>query len=160
VYIVLSVQAISALSGSASSGGNGSQPTPFVGKALRWPGGPELVGIAGVVILVGGLALALWALFHNFDELFETERMSRGTRQAARVTQILGDVTRGTLVGLIGVYILVSAVTDNPNRAKSLSQVLESAAHQSYGGWLIALAAFGLLAFAVSSIYEALYRRV
>jgi hypothetical protein len=86
--------------------------------------------------------------------------MSRATRQTARATQIFGDVTRGILIAVIGVYVLVSAVTDNPDRAKSLSQALESVAHRSYGGWLISLAALGLFSFAVSSIFEALYRKV
>ena len=161
VYLALFGQAISTLVGSrTSSGGHGSQPAPLVGRVLRWPAGPEVVGFVGVAIVAGGLALLIWACAHKFDKTFETERMSRTTRFAARVSQVFGDVTRGILIALIGIYVLMSAVTDDPSNAKSLGQVLESLARRSYGGTLIGIAALGLLAFAVSSVFEAFYRRV
>ena len=64
------------------------------------------------------------------------------------------------LVVLIGIYALVGVVTDDPSHVKSLDQVLQTLAHQTYGGWLIAIAALGLLAFGVSSVFESVYRRI
>jgi hypothetical protein len=161
VYFALFGQAISLILGSGGSGGGPtSQPSPFVGRALRWPGGPELVGLAAVAVIGSGIALAVWACLHDFDQAFETSRMSRGAYFGARASQIFGDITRGVLIVLIGIYILVGAVTDDPNHAKSLGEVLKTIARQAYGGWLLGIGALGLLAFGVSSIFEALYRRV
>jgi hypothetical protein len=161
VYFTLFGQAISLVIGSgASNGGPTSQPSPFVARALRWPAGPELVGLGAAVIICGGIALGIWACAHKFDKVFETERMSRGTYLSARGTQIAGDVTRGALITLIGIYAMVGAVTDDPLHVKSLDQVLKTIAHQDYGGWLIGIAALGLLAFGISSMFEAAYRRI
>lgn len=161
VYFTLFGQAISLLIGSgASNDGPTSQPSPFVGRALRWPAGPELVGLGAAAIICGGVALAIWACVHDFDKVFKTERMSRTTYLSARGTQVVGDVTRGALITLIGIYTMVGAVTDDPLHVKSLDQVLKTIAHETYGGWLIGIAALGLLAFGVSSMFEAAYRRV
>jgi mannose/fructose/N-acetylgalactosamine-specific phosphotransferase system component IIC len=113
-----------------------------------------------VVVIGSGVALAVWACLHDFDQAFETWRMSRAAYFGARASQIFGDITRGVLIVLIGIYILVGAVTDDPNHAKSLGEVLKTIARQAYGGWLLGIGALGLLAFGVSSIFEALYRRV
>jgi hypothetical protein len=161
VYFALFGQAISLILGSEGSGGGPtSQPSPFVGRVLRWPGGPELVGLAAVVVIGSGVALAVWACMRDFDQAFETWRMGRGSYFGARASQIFGDITRGVLIVLIGIYILVGAVTDDPNHVKSLGEVLKTIAHQAYGGWLLGIGASGLLAFSVSSMFEALYRRV
>jgi hypothetical protein len=161
VYFALFGQAISLVIGSGvSSGGPTSQPSPFVGRALQWPAGPELVGVAATAIACSGIALAIWACLHDFDKVFEAGRMNRAMHFWARATQIGGDITRGTLIILIGIYGLVGAVTDDPVHVKSLDQVLETIAHESYGGWLIAIAALGLLSFSASSIFEAAYRKV
>jgi hypothetical protein len=161
VYFVLFGQAVSLVTGSgASNGGPTSHPSPFVGRMLRWPAGPELVGFAATAIICSGVALAIWACIHDFDKVFDTERMSHAAHFWARATQICGDITRGTLVNLIGIYAIVAAATDDPVHVKSLDQVLEAIAHQSYGGWLIGLAALGLFSFSASSIFEAAFRKV
>lgn len=161
VYLILFAQAVSLIAGSGgTSGGLTAQPTPFVGRTLRWPGGPELVGLAAVALICSGIGLAVWAFAHNFDEDYDTRRMSRGAYFGARASQILGDVTRGALVVLIGVYLLVGAVTDDPIHVKSLGQALQTLARRPDGTWLIGAAAVGLFAFAVSSIFESLYRKL
>jgi hypothetical protein len=161
VYFILFGQAISLIIGSGTSGGGPtSQPTPFVARVLRWPAGPELLGLAAAGIIVGGIALAVWACVHEFDRSFQTERMSQGTHFAARASQILGDITRGALIALIGIYAMVAAVTDDPLHVKSLDQVLKTLTHETYGSWLIGIAALGLLAFSISSMFEAAYRRL
>lgn len=161
VYLVLFAQAVALLTASGTgTGGPSSHPRPFVATALRWPAGPELVGLGAAGIMAGGLALAIWAFAHDMAKKLETQHMSARTYLVARLTGVFGDVTRGLLTGLIGVYLMAGAVTDNPSQAKSLGQVLKSIAHRPYGAWLLGLAALGLVAFALYSFVEALYRRL
>jgi hypothetical protein len=91
---------------------------------------------------------------------FETERMSHGAQVVAHASQIVGDIARGALITLIGIYAMSAAVTDDPMHVKSLDQVLKTFAHEAHGTWLIGIAALGLLAFSVSSIFEVAYRRL
>jgi hypothetical protein len=127
---------------------------------LRWPAGPDLVGVAAAALLAGGIGLAIWSCVHDLDKTLDTGRMGRRQLRLARATSIGGDVTRGLLIALIGAYLMVGAVDDNPAKVKSLGQVLKTIAGKPYGEWALILAAIGLLAFAVFSVVEAVYRRL
>jgi hypothetical protein len=160
VYLALFFEAILLIVGSGSSGTASSHPQPLVAEALRWPAGPELVGLVATILLAGGVGLAIWSCLHDFGRTLETHRMSRRLLLGARVSAIAGDVTRGVLIALIGVYLMTGAVTDNPTKAKSLGQVLKTIAKEPFGVWALAVAAVGLLSFALFSAIEARYRRV
>ena len=86
--------------------------------------------------------------------------MSPRVFNVARATGIVGDSVRGLLIGLIGLYLVASAVTDNPSKVKGLDQVLQALAHKSFGVWLLGVVAAGLFSFALSSAFEARYRRI
>jgi hypothetical protein len=118
------------------------------------------VGLCAAGFVGGGLALLLWGWAHDYARTLETSRMTRRMFDAARVTGIVGDTVRGLLIGLIGVYLLTSAVTDNPRKVKGLDQALQALAHKPFGVWLLSLAAAGLFSFGLFSAFEARYRRI
>jgi hypothetical protein len=84
--------------------------------------------------------------------------MSHRMYATARATGIIGDSVRGLLIVLVGVYFVVSAVTDNPSKVKGLDQALQSLAHKPFGVWLLSIAAAGLFSFGLYSAFEARYR--
>jgi len=86
--------------------------------------------------------------------------MSPRTYDISRATGIIGDSVRGLLVVLIGIYLVVSAVTDDPSKVKGLDQALQALAHKPFGVWLLSVAALGLFLFGLYSAFEARYRRV
>ncbi len=130
IYFGLCARAVSLAVGSSSSGGSGggasSNPQPLVGAVLRWPGGPAWVGLAGAGIAIGGAAMAIWGLAHDYSKVLQTDRMSQPNFVAAQATGIAGEVARGLLVMLVSAYLLSAAVTDDPARAKSLGLALRS----------------------------------
>lgn len=148
----------------ASSGGSGggatSNPGPFVGDVLRWPGGPVWAGLAGAGIAIGGATMAIWGLAHDYSKVLQTNRMSPPAFVAAQATGIAGEVARGLLVMLVSVYLLSAAVTDDPARAKSLGQALRSFDRAPGEPFLLLIAATGLACFAAYSVFEALYRDI
>ncbi|MHB1987317.1 MAG: DUF1206 domain-containing protein [Acidimicrobiales bacterium] len=160
VYFALFTQALSILAGSGSSGGPSSHPQPYAAAVLGWPGGAELLGLLGAGIAIGGMALAVWGCVNDYGEKMEQGRMGHGQSVALRATGIFGNVTRGLLAVLIGVYLLVGAVDGSPSKVKNLDQALQSVAHSPGGPWWLAIAATGLVAFAVFSGFEAVYRRI
>lgn len=160
VYAALFVEALLLIAGSGGGGSVSSHPQPLVRQVLRWPAGPDLVGVAAAALLAGGIGLAIWSCVHDLDKTLDTGRMGRRQLRLARATSIGGDVTRGLLIALIGAYLMVGAVDDNPAKVKSLGQVLKTIAGKPYGEWALILAAIGLLAFAVFSVVEAVYRRL
>ena len=160
-YFTLCADAVSLLEGSGnSSSGPSSHPAPYVATALRWPAGQVLVGLGGAGLIIGGVVLAVWSCAHDSRRTFRRSRMPGWAFAGARVTGIIGDVTRGGLILLVGVYLTLGAAQDSPAKAKSVDQVLQTVAHQPLGPLWVSLAAAGLAAFALYSIVEAAYRRV
>ncbi len=71
----------------------------------------------------------------------------------------LGILARGVVFVMIGTFLVQAALTANPRRARGLDGALETLAAQPYGTLLLALAAAGLVAYAVYMALEARYRR-
>jgi len=169
VYVGLCAEAVSLLSnglsasGGASGGGGGggaaSHPSPVVAHVLSWPGGPGWVGLASAVLIGVGVGLGVFAFFRHDDEVLDVGQMSRRVRRTARVSEIAGNLTRGFLVVLVAVYLLEAAVTDDPQRAHSLDSALESVAHSPPGPVVVGLVTAGMVCFALSSLFEARYRK-
>jgi hypothetical protein len=160
LYLGLCAQAVALAVSSKTTGGASSNPTPMAATVLRWPGGPLFVGLCAAGLVGGALALLIWGWVHDYARVLDRSLMGRRTYGIARVTGIIGDTVRALLIGLIGVYLMTSAVTDNPTKVKALDQALEALAHKPYGVWLLSIAAAGLVSFGVYSALEARYRRL
>jgi hypothetical protein len=70
-----------------------------------------------------------------------------------------GTLTRAVVFLLIGGFLGLAAYDSNSREAASLAGVLRAMQHQTFGAVLLAVAAFGLLAFGVFEIVEAAARR-
>jgi hypothetical protein len=159
-YLGLCVQALTLAGGSGHTSSASSNPSPLVASVLRWPGGALYIGLCAAGFIGGGAALLLWGCAHDYARILERNSMSPRTYGTARVTGIIGDSVRGLLIGLVGVYLLTSAVTDDPGKVKGLDQALWALAHKSAGVWMLSVAAAGLFSFALYSAFEARYRRI
>lgn len=157
VYAVLCAIAVSILvgGGSGSSGGRSS-----AGGVFGWPGGVWLVGIAGVVLLGVGAYQGYRGLSREFLDDSKTGQMSPRVRPWFEGLGLVGHLARAVVFELVGVFLLVSAVTYDPNKAVGLDGALAKLAHATYGPFLLGLVAAGLIAFGAYSLADARYRRV
>ena len=64
------------------------------------------------------------------------------------------------MFALVGYFLLKTAIDYDPREAVGLDGALARVHRQPLGSWLLALAAAGLLVFAVYSLFEARYRRL
>ncbi len=160
IYFGLLARAIELAIGHPTSGGASANPEPLVVKVLRWPDGKEIVGVGGVLLVIGGVGLGLWGIFHRYSKTLAFERLSRGWQRTIRTVGSLGDLSRGFLLGLVGAYLIVTAASDNPSQAKGIDQALKSLVHHSYGAILIGAVALGLLSFGIYSFFDARLRRL
>ena len=160
VYLVLCAQAVALAVGSGRTNSASSNPSPIAATVLRLPGGPLYVGLCAAGIVGGGLALLIWGWAHDYAQILDRSLMTRRMYGIARATGIIGDTVRGLLIVLIGVYLVASAVTDNPKKVKGLDQALQALAHKPFGVWLLSVAAAGLFSFGLYSAVEARYRRL
>ncbi len=160
VYIGLMVRAVQLAAGHVTSGGASADPAPTVVRVMGWPGGTEMVGIVGIGLLASGVALAIWGIAHDYSDSLALERLGRNAQLAVRILGGVGNGSRGFLLALVGGFLLDTAVTDDPARAKGVDQALQALVHHPFGALLLSLVALGLLGFGAYSFAEAGLRRL
>ena len=127
---------------------------------MGWSGGTVAIEVAGAVLVGGGIALAAWGLLHRYDKHLALERLSRPWQKAVKVLGGFGDLARGSLLALIGAYLIEAAATSDPARAKSIDQTLRTLVHHPFGALAIGAIALGLLSFGIYSFFDARLRRL
>lgn len=157
-YLAMCALAVSILMGSSSqSSGN---PHKSAAGVLGWPGGQWIVGIAGLIFIGVALFQGYKAVTLKFLDEDKTEQMGRTAERWITIAGVVGHLARMVAFGLIGIFIVKAAVDYSPQSAVGLDGALERLARQSYGTFLLAVVAAGLIAFGVYSIAEARYRRI
>jgi hypothetical protein len=160
VYVGLCMEAIALIVGSPTSGGPVDHPRPLVADVLGWPLGPGLVALAGAGVIAAGAGLMAWGVLHRYDKVLDAPHMSRAALRLARASGMAGDSARGLVIALFGVYLLYSALTDDPAHAKSVSTALDSLVGVPGGPVLVGVVGGGFLAFAAYSLFEVRFRRI
>lgn len=158
IYTVLAFTAVAVLLGSRSS--QGGQQRGLVAQVLTWPGGTAIVIVAGLVVVGAGIGLVIEGWRRKFLKYLDHSDMSDGTRRIVRWTGTVGSIARGLVVVLIGVLLVVAAVTGDKEDATGMDGALKSLLDLPYGTALLILASLGLLIFGVYALMEARYRRV
>ncbi len=156
-YVILCVAAVRILIGANTGSGT---PKEATGGVLDWPGGPVLVGIAGVIMLGVAGYQAYKGLGKKFLDDSETGRMSPRVRSAFTGLGVFGHVARAVVFALVGYGLIRAAVDYDPDKAVGLDGALRTVAEASYGPWLLALVALGLVGFAAYSVADARYRKI
>lgn len=156
-YSVLSYAAGDESSGSGSSDRNSQDVTA---KALDWPGGQWIVGVAGAAVTAAGVWIAVRAVMRKFEKHLKMSEMSEKVRKVVSFFGVFGGTARGVVFATAGGFAIAAAVQHEPGRAKGTDDTLRTFAGTPAGPWLLALIAVGLMAFGVFSWANARWRKV
>jgi hypothetical protein len=159
VYGLLCALALTFLLTSRSAGNSDRTDQTWTAKVLEWSLGPLIVGAIGVAILLAG-GILVWRAVSGApqDEPAVLDVAPRETR-AVHVLGAAGNLARGAVVGLVGVFLLVAAITYDANETVGLDGALKRLLDASYGPFLVALVGIGFAAFGVASIARAWVNR-
>jgi hypothetical protein len=143
----------------AAKGGAPSTGPSFTSVVLGWPGGPWLVGAAGVGVVVGSAYAVRRGVQHTF--LRELDLRGAGLRRSTLVTRVgqVGWMALGVAYGVPGVLIVIAAVRYDPAAPTTLDAGLQALADEPFGPPLLVLLALGLVAFGVHCLFDARYRK-
>jgi hypothetical protein len=158
-YGALFVLAVEILVGSGSSSSS-TNPSSSAAGILGWPGGPWIVGGAGLVMIGVALYQAYKGITQKFLDDSKTEEMSPGVRKWIARVGTVGHLARAVVFGLIGVFLVKAAIEYDPKTAVGLDGALATLANQPYGSVLLGIVAVGLIAFALYSLCDARYRKI
>jgi hypothetical protein len=159
VYGALCALSVSFLTAPKPRGNTDQSGRTWTADLLDWSGGQLLVGAAGVSVGLVGLWL-VWRAFSGGpqDEHAVLEAAPRAPESLRRLAAI-GNVARGVVVALVGMFLVIAAVEYDPNQAVGLDGALRRVLDESYGEVLIVLVAVGLASFGVYSIARAWVNR-
>jgi len=160
VYAALCAIALSILIGSSAGGSGSSGAKKATGGVLGWPGGPWLVGAAGLVMVAIGLFQLYRGLSREFLDDSKTEQLSPAPRRAFEWAGVVGYCARAVVFGLVGAFLVDAAATYDPAKAVGIDGALAKLAHQPLGPYLLGLVAAGLVAFGLYSLVDARYHRI
>ena len=156
-YAILFFAAVKIISG---SGGGGSDPDKTAGGVLGWPGGPWLVGLAGVIMDGVGLQQGYKGITRSFMENTNTDRMPDHVERGYIALGVFGHLARMVVFGLIGYFLVKAALDFDPDKAVALDGALAKLANAPHGPVLLGIVAAGLIGFGAFSLVESRYRRV
>jgi Domain of Unknown Function (DUF1206) len=158
IYAFLAYLAFQVISG--ARGSQSGQQQDVTAKVMQHPGGRWLIGIAGLVVVIIGLILAMEGVHRTFMKYLRTSQMSPRTRRLVKVLGMIGTVARGVVVVLVGILVIDAAVTHNPASSGGIDKALLTLRDQPAGPILLLLVALGLVIFGLYGLCEARWRRV
>ena len=134
-------------------GGGGSGAKDFSAKLLGMPGGPLLLGLVGVGIIVYGVSQILMAWNEKFQKKLATEGKTGEAGKAYMLFGKVGYIAKGIAVGLVGGLFVYAAFTQDPKKSGSTDKALHKVLEQPFGPWLLialslGIACYGLFQFA------------
>jgi hypothetical protein len=139
--------------------GSDAAARDYTRQVLSHDGGQFIVAIAGIVLIVIGIVMAIQGLSAEFTRHLRMGWMSESTQdRVVRLGQV-GYVARAVVVAGIGIAAVDAAVTYNAARAEGIDGALRAFAQTDFGPWLLILIALGLVAFGILSFFEARWRR-
>jgi hypothetical protein len=123
------------------------------------PLGPWIVGVTGTVIVVVGL-MFLWKGWRaDVDSDLGSTPLHPGVRRWIVHFGRFGMVARGTVLTLIGAFLVVAVVDANPQEARGVAGALAALAQQPYGRWLLGAVATGFISYGLYEVLRARYSR-
>jgi hypothetical protein len=158
-FFISTLKLVLGSSTSATANGN-HQSKALTAQVMAHGGGRTLIGLIGVVVVVVGVMLAKESWTQEFMKRMNLAGAPAGVRPMVKRLGVVGGVSRGVVVALAGVFLVVAAIRFKPSQAQGVDGTLRAFAHTPLGPWLLIVVALGLVAFGLFSWCEARWRRV
>ena len=158
IYLFFSFTAVRVAVG-ANAGSQAQREQEWTGKVMQHTGGRWIIGIVGCVIVICGVVLAVQGLTRDFEKYLQTQRMSRIQRRVVESLGIAGSIGRGLVFAIVGVFVIIAAVTASPTKARGLDQAFRELLNMTAGPGLVVLCGLGLMIFGLYGFAEAKWRK-
>ncbi len=136
-----------------------SESRTVTARLMSVTGGRLLVGAVAVGIIVGACVIAYRGFKRKFLQDLDLSRVPRGAARLTEALGVAGFIAKGVAYTIVGILVLVAAITFDPNKAGGLDSALRTLAAQPFGVVLLVLVALGLAAYGGYCFFESRCRR-
>ena len=157
-FICGSIVSFILVTGGATS--SNTQSKDATARLMAHGGGRLLVALIGIGLAVGGVAVALYGIRKKFVKHLHMAQMSRRTAKVVKALGVVGNLARGVVFFVAGVFLFDAAVSFNPQKAQGIDGSLLKLATTPLGPGLLVAVALGLVIFGIYSVCEARWREV
>jgi uncharacterized protein DUF1206 len=151
---------INGATNAARSGGQVAQGRQIAATILAQPWGPAAVILIGLIVVGNGIYQFSQGLRANFEQQFQPYVLSTTDRTLFVRLGRFGTAARGVVFVLIGIFLVLAAVTHNPSQVQGFDGVLLALLRQPYGPWMLGVVALGLIAFGIYSAMTGFWLRM
>ena len=160
LYAFICGTVVSFILGTGGRASGNTQSKDMTARLMAHSGGRWLVALIGVGLAAGGVALAIYGIRRKFSKHLRVEQMSRRTVKVVKTLGVVGNVARGVVFFVAGVFLVDAAVSFSPQKAQGIDGSLLKLATTPLGPGLLVAVALGLVIFGIYCGCEARWRNV
>lgn len=158
-YLPFGYMAVGVLAGNSAAAQQGPKYRGLAAQVMQHTAGRWLIGAVGLGVVVVGGFLASQGIRASFmHDLRLPDRPGLG--RAVRIVGAVGSIGRGAVFVLAGVLVVYAAVTVEPAKTGGVDAALDAVRALPGGRYVLVLTALALLAFALLTVAEAIWREV
>ncbi|WP_249028156.1 DUF1206 domain-containing protein [Rathayibacter tritici] len=156
VHLVIGVIALQVARGGGSSSSASSEGASA--QVLAAPGGVALLVIAGLAVLAVGGVFVYREASRRFLENVAKPAGAAGT--VVTGLGIVGSIAKGVVLAVLGVLLIVAAVSHDPEQTGGIDEALRSLVGLPAGVFLLGVVAVGLIAYGLFCFARARWPRL
>ncbi len=162
IYTTLAITAIGLATSKKSSGSTNGNSTvsKASGGIMQHSGGRILIGIVGVIVIAAGLYRIVKGFKNDVSDELDLGGVPAERRRWTERLGAIGEIGRGLGIGLIGYFLLRSAVTYDPNQATGLDGALRTLVAKSGGVIIVLAVGAGFVAYGLFCLLTFTHRRL
>jgi hypothetical protein len=160
VYTTFALSAIALARDSPTAQNGNKKVTDISSSIMSHPAGRLVIGVVGAIVIVVGL----YRMSKGF-KLEVTDELDLGGMSSTRIRWMkrlgaVGEVGRGVGIGLVGFFLLRSALSYDANQATGLDGALRRLATESWGVLVVVIVGIGFAAYGVFCLATFTHRRL
>ena len=141
----------------AGKSGAGNSKT-LTAAVLSVPGGAVLIAAAGVALFGAGAYFVVKGISRRF--LGDLGPEGKGVRRSVELLAVTGHAAKGIALAVLGILVVVAAVTSDPKQAAGLDRAFDAIAALPFGEVLIVIVGVGFIAYGVYCGFRARLARL
>lgn len=157
VYASLAFYAIKLALSGPQGDGDGNQRQFIVSKVLALPAGEWLIGAAAVLIFLNGIRQIYKGASHKFCK--NVELVKSDYSEVYKKTGVLGYISRGVVLLVIGYFFFRAAITHDVNNVQGTEGAFDFL-ENTFGSVLLVIVAIGLVGYGVFQFVKGRYQRI